>query len=118
MPSEQEPLHDLKLAISSKILEVEGLARAAGDVVVSDSLKQILESEDQLLSLRQALVKRLKRTVKSDASLNERQTWFSNFISHNQKRLSHGKATELASITRHVTSGPYCRRNRPVIPRG
>jgi hypothetical protein len=74
--------------------------------VVSDSLKQISESEDQLLSLHQALVKKLKRTSKSDASLIERQTWFSNFISHDQKRLSDGKAKELASVTRRWALTP------------
>jgi hypothetical protein len=35
MASEEEPPHDLKLAISSKILELEGLTRAAGDAVSS-----------------------------------------------------------------------------------
>lgn len=101
MASDEESSNNLKQAISSKISELEALTRAAGDAAVSDHLKQISESGNQLLSLHRALVKTLTRPSKEDSSISERQTWFSNFISHNGKRLSDNEVEALTSITKH-----------------
>lgn len=73
--------------------------------MVGDHLKQISESDNQLLSLHQALVRKLKKPSKGDTSISERQTWFSNFISHEGKRLPDKEVKDLASITKHWALG-------------
>ncbi|KAE8130870.1 hypothetical protein BDV38DRAFT_266025 [Aspergillus pseudotamarii] len=101
MASNEESSINLGLAISAKIWELEALTRAAGDSAVSDHLKQISESENQLLSLHRALVKKIKTPPKRDTSISERRTWFSNFISHDRKRLSDKDIDTLTSITKY-----------------
>nr|XP_001393299.2 hypothetical protein ANI_1_2598074 [Aspergillus niger CBS 513.88] len=100
-----ETLDELKQAISSKISELEVLTRAAGDAAVSDHLKQISASKNQLLSLHRALVKNLKKPSKSDPSISERRTWFSNFISCSGNKLSQNEVEDLTAITKHWALG-------------
>ncbi|PYH41001.1 uncharacterized protein BP01DRAFT_377375 [Aspergillus saccharolyticus JOP 1030-1] len=101
MAGNEESSNKLKQAISCKISELVALTRAAGDDAVSDYLKQISESDNQLLSLHRALVKRLRRRSKPYTSISERQTWFSNFVSRKGERLSVDEAEALASLTKN-----------------
>ncbi|KAF4232207.1 hypothetical protein CNMCM8980_005043 [Aspergillus fumigatiaffinis] len=101
MAGDEESLKNLNQAISSKILELESLTRAAGDAVVSDQLKHISQSEDQLLSLHRALVRKLGRPSRTDGLISERRDWFSSFVSHDKSKLSNDQVRALASVTKH-----------------
>lgn len=68
-------------------------------------MKQISASKNQLLSLHRALVKNLKKPSKSDPSISERRTWFSNFISCSGNKLSQNEVEDLTAITKHWALG-------------